>query len=110
MPGSRKKTGDANPPHADGSEIRQDSGNQSSHTITAVLLALEPSYSARLRPTRRPGLPGVGTRGWSASRPQRRGGAGNADTTSREGRGGGGGNSSPGAPLLSGSGKKSLIH
>ena len=91
MPGSRKKTGDANPPHAHGSEVRQGSGNQSSHTITTVLLALEPSYSAQLRPTRRPGLPGVGTRGWSASRPPRRGGAGNADTTSREGRGGGGG-------------------
>ena len=59
MPGSRKKTGDANPPHADGSEVRQGSGNQSSHTITAVLLALEPSCSARLYPTRRPGLLGV---------------------------------------------------
>lgn len=59
MPGSRKKTGDANPPHADGSEVRQGSGNQSSHTITAVLLALEPSYSARLYLTQRPGLLGV---------------------------------------------------
>lgn len=56
-----------------------------------LIRARKAASPARLRPTRRPGLPGVGTRGWSASRPPRRGGAGNADTTSREGRGGEGG-------------------
>lgn len=75
MPGSRKKTGDANSPHADRSEVRQSSGSQCSTTITETMrssVSQNPPVLQRL--ARRPGLLGAGSRERSASRPPRRGG------------------------------------